>query len=160
MSLDITKQRLSSSKDRATRFIDQNILIWGMEEILFPAQTDIRNSINERAANALTMEKTGVMKVELVWDLRGENDEPLHFYLEHGTQPHIIEPKKDGGVLAWKGPSGGFIIGKTIFAKRVNHPGSKKHVGLVQGITDERRPALMSRIISETVNKMEIDKIQ
>ena len=160
MSFDLTKQRLESAKDRVTRFVDQNILIWGMEEVLLPAQIDLRNSINERASNALSLEKTGVIKIELVWDLRGDDGEPLHFFLEHGTAPHVIVPKKDGGVLAWKGPSGGFVIGEMIFAKRVNHPGSIKHVGLVQGILDERKPKLMKRIISETINRMEIDKIQ
>jgi phage gpG-like protein len=35
------------------------------------------------------------------------------------TPPHVIEPKTPGGVLAFQ------MGGKTIFARRVNHPGSK-----------------------------------
>jgi len=56
--------------------------------------------------------------------------------------------------LHWKGPTG-----KDVFAKIVRHPGSKKHVGLIQTIKKERLPELQSRIISETQNKMEIDSI-
>ena len=134
-----------------------------METILLPAQEDLKSSINDRAARALKLEKTGFMHVDLVWDLRGENGEPLHFYLEFGTDPHTITPKgKDNGgsdILAWKGPSGGFVIGETIFAREVQHPGSKKHVGLVQGIKDERQKDLFQKIISETQNKMDVDQI-
>ena len=164
MSLSITQQRLESSIRRVEVFIDQNISTWATEEILLPAQTNLADSINQRAANALSLEKSGWMKTNLVWDLRGENGEPLHFYLEFGTDPHIIEPKgKDHGgadVLSWKGPSGGFVIGKRIFAKRVKHPGSKKHVGLIQGIADERNPALVARVISETTNFLEVQKVE
>jgi hypothetical protein len=135
-----------------------------MEEILLPAQSDIANSINQRAAHALSLEKSGWMKVDLVWDLRGENNEPLHFYLEFGTDPHKIRPKgKDHGgadVLHWKGASGGFVISGDHFAMEVNHPGSKKHKGLVQSIKDERTPALTARITSETANFLEVQKIE
>ena len=138
-------------------------MIWATEEILLPAQNDIKNSINQRAANALSLDKSGFMKVDLVWELRGDNGEPLHFYLEFGTDPHTITPKGKvfGGadVLKWKGPSGGFVIGKDIFAKRVEHPGSKKHVGMIEQIKKERTPALRERIISETSNRLEIEKI-
>lgn len=163
MSFDLTKQRLESSKRRIEIFIDQNISTWATEEILLPAQVNLANSINQRAANALSIEKSGWMKVDLNWDLRGENNEPLHFYLEFGTDPHTIEPKgKDHGgadMLSWQGPSGGFVIGERVFARKVNHPGSVKHKGLVQGIKDERMPALKRRIIKETQNKMEIDSL-
>jgi hypothetical protein len=163
MSLDLTQQRLESSVRRAEVFIDQNISTWATEEILLPAQIDMANSINQRAANSLSIEKSGWMKTNLVWDLRGDNNEPLHFYLEFGTDPHIIEPKgKDNGganVLAWKGTSGGFVTGGTIFATKVKHPGSKKHVGLVQKIKEEREPSLRARVVKETINFMELEKI-
>jgi hypothetical protein len=163
MSLNLTQQRLESSVRRAEVFIDQNISTWATEEILLPAQVDLANSINQRAANGLSIEKSGWMKTNLVWDLRGENDEPLHFYLEFGTDPHKIRPKgkEHGGanVLHWKGASGGFILGGDHFAMEVNHPGSTKHKGLVQSIKDEREPALRARVIKETVNFMELEKL-
>lgn len=158
MSLDLTKQRLSSVVDRVERYIDDNIQVWATETILLPAQANLESSINIRAANALKLEKSGFMKVDLVWDLRGKNGEPLHYYLEFGTAPHTIKPKgkEHGGAdaLHWKGPSG-----KDIFARIVNHPGSKKHVGLIQRIKEERMPALQARVVSETQNKVETDSI-
>ena len=158
MSSDLTKQRLQSAKNRIDTYIDQNIFQWAMETVLLPARSDIENSINNRAAEALKLEKTGWMKVDLVWDLRSEEGAPLHFYLEYGTGPHIIRAKgKDHGgadALHWTGPSG-----DSRFAKVVQHPGSQKHVGLVDGIKEERLPALQQRIVSETQNRMDIDSI-
>ena len=158
MSLELTKQRLQTTKERVDRYIDQNIRTWAMEEVLLPAKVDLANSISQKAAEALSLEKTGFMKVDLVWDLRGENNEPIHFYLEFGTGPHIIEPKGKifGGAdaLHWKSTAG-----KNVFAKIVRHPGSKKHVGLVQRIKDERMPALQHKILVETQNWLEVNKI-
>ena len=103
------------------------------------------------------------MKIDLVWNFKGPEGQPLDFYLEYGTKPHIIRPKgKDAGgadMLHWKGPSGGFIIGKDHFAKIVRHPGTQPK-GLIQGIKDERLPNLRERIISEVNNFMELDKIE
>jgi hypothetical protein len=158
MSFDLTKQRLQSAKDRVNRFIDQNIMHWAMETVLLPARTNIEQSINIRAAEALTLQKSGYMKVDLVWNLRSEDGAPLHYYLEFGTGPHQIRAKgrEHGGAdaLHWTGPSG-----ESRFAKVVQHPGSQKHVGLVDGIKEERMPALRERIISETQNRMETDAI-
>lgn len=158
MSLELTKQRLQTTKERVDRYIDQNIWTWAMEEVLLPARVDLANSISQKAAQALSLEKTGFMKVDLVWDLRGENNEPIHFYLEFGTGPHRIEPKGKifGGAdaLHWKSTAG-----KDVFAKIVRHPGSTKHVGLVQRIKDERMPALQHKILVETQNWLEVNKI-
>lgn len=158
MSFDLTKQRLQSAKDRVNRFIDQNIMHWAMETVLLPARANIEQSINIRAAEALTLQKSGYMKVDLVWNLRSEDGAPLHYYLEFGTGPHQIRAKgrEHGGAdaLHWTGPSG-----ESRFAKVVQHPGSQKHVGLVDGIKEERMPALRERIISETQNRMETDAI-
>ena len=161
MSLDIAEQRLSSAKDRIRKYIDQNILMWATEEMLLPGQADIAGSVSQRASDGLSLEKSGFMKVELVWDFRGEDNQPIHFYLEYGTKPHMIEAKgKMGGGadwLHWKGPSGGFVIGKDHFAKMVRHPGTEPKM-LIHGIRDERLPALEKRIASEVQNHLEIDK--
>mgnify|MGYP003138666200 FL=1 len=161
MSLDIAEQRLSSAKDRIRRYIDQNIMIWATEEVLLPGQSDIAASVSQRASDGLSLEKSGFMKVELVWDFRGDDNQPIHFYLEYGTKPHRIEAKgKMGGGadwLHWKGPSGGFVIGKDHFAKMVRHPGTEPKM-LIHGIRDERLPALEKRIASEVQNHLEIDK--
>jgi hypothetical protein len=157
MSLDLTKQRLFSNKIRIDRFIDDNIVQWATEEILLPAQTDIANSVSQRAAEALTIEKTGLMKIDLKWDFRGENGEPIHFFLEFGTRPHEIRAKgkEHGGAdaLHWTGPSG-----EDRFAKVVQHPGTQGRE-LISQIKEERLPDLRRRILDETQNHMEIGSL-
>jgi len=157
MSLDLTKQRLFSIETRVTKYIDQNIIQWATEEILLPGQTDIANSVSQRASEALSLEKTGFMKVDLVWDFRNEEGAPIHFFLEFGTRPHEIRAKgKDNGgadALHWTGPSG-----ESRFAKVVQHPGTQARE-LISQIKEERIPDLRRRIIDETQNYMELEAI-
>ena len=44
---------------------------------------------------------------------------PYAGYVEFGTRPHEIRPKSAGGVLAFT------VGGQKVFAKRVQHPGTK-----------------------------------
>ena len=46
------------------------------------------------------------------------NQAPYAGYVEFGTKPHVIRPKKPGGVLVFK------IGGTTVYTKKVNHPGT------------------------------------
>ena len=157
MSLDLTKQRLFSIETRVNKYIDQNIIQWGTEEILLPGQTDIANSISQRASEALSLEKTGYMKIDLVWDFRSEEGAPIHFFLEYGTRPHEIRAKgrEHGGAdaLHWTGPSG-----ESRFAKVVQHPGTQARE-LISQIKEERLPDLRRRIIDETQTYMELEAI-
>lgn len=163
MVLEITEQRLKSAKDRVDRFIDENLVTWATEEILLPGQNDLLSSgISERGARGLKIEKTGFLKFDLIWDYRNEQGDPIHFFIEKDTRPHIIRAKGKlfGGAdaLHWKGPSGGFIIGEDHFAQEVKHPGTRGK-GLIETIRKERVPALQRRVIAETANRMEIDSI-
>jgi len=157
MSLNLTKQRLFSIETRVTKYIDQNIIQWATEEILLPGQTDIANSVSQRASEALSLEKTGFMKVDLVWDFRSEEGAPIHFFLEFGTRPHEIRAKgkEHGGAeaLHWTGPSG-----ESRYAKVVQHPGTQARE-LISQIKEERVPDLRRRIIDETQNYMELESI-
>ena len=157
MSLDLTKQRLYSIETRVNKFIDQNIVQWATEEILLPGQTDIANSVSQRASEALSIEKTGFMKVDLKWDFRNEEGAPIHFFLEYGTRPHEIRAKgKDNGgadALHWTGPSG-----ESRYAKVVQHPGTQSRE-LISQIKEERIPDLRRRIIDETQNYMELEAV-
>ena len=157
MSLDLTKQRLYSIETRVNKYIDQNIVQWATEEILLPGQTDIANSVSQRASEALSLEKTGFMKVDLVWDFRNEEGAPIHFFLEYGTRPHEIRAKgKDNGgadALHWTGPSG-----ESRYAKVVQHPGTEARE-LISQIKEERAPDLRQRIIDETQRFMEINSV-
>lgn len=40
-------------------------------------------------------------------------------YVSRGTRPHIIRPRKPKGMLAFK------VAGRTVFARHVNHPGTR-----------------------------------
>ena len=157
MSLNLTKQRLFSIETRVTKYIDQNIIQWATEEILLPGQTDIANSVSQRASEALSLEKSGFMKVDLVWDFRSEEGAPIHFFLEFGTRPHEIRAKgkEHGGAeaLHWTGPSG-----ESRYAKVVQHPGTQARE-LISQIKEERVPDLRRRIIDETQNYMELESI-
>jgi len=157
MSLDLTKQRLFSIETRVNNYIDQNIIQWATEEILLPGQTDIANSVSQRASEALSLEKSGFMKVDLVWDFRSEEGAPIHFFLEFGTRPHEIRAKgkEHGGAeaLHWTGPSG-----ESRYAKVVQHPGTQARE-LISQIKEERIPDLRRRIVDETQNYMELEAI-
>ena len=157
MSLDLTKQRLYSIETRVNKYIDQNIIQWATEEILLPGQTDIANSVSQRASEALSLEKTGFMKVDLKWDFRNEEGAPIHFFLEYGTRPHEIRAKgKDNGgadALHWTGPSG-----ESRYAKVVQHPGTQARE-LISQIKEERIGNLRRRIVDETQNYMELEAI-
>ncbi len=157
MVLELTEQRLKSSKDRVDRFISENLITWATEEMLLPGQGDIvASGLSEAAARALTLEKTGMLTFDLVWDYI-KDGKRIHFFIEFDTAPHRIEAKGKlfGGAdyLHWEGPSG-----KDIFAKIVQHPGTKGK-GLIATIRKERLPQLKTRIISETENRMEIESL-
>jgi hypothetical protein len=55
---------------------------------------------------------------------RGEFTAEEHYarYVEEGTKPHTIRPKR-ARILAWEDPH----TGKSRFATIVHHPGSRKH---------------------------------
>ena len=48
-----------------------------------------------------------------------ENIAPYAGYVEFGTRPHEIRPKNPNGYLVFK------MNGKTIYARKVRHPGTK-----------------------------------
>jgi hypothetical protein len=54
---------------------------------------------------------------------------PGGFFVEHGTRPHTIRPKR-AKALRWVGPSG------PIFAKKVEHPGTRAQPWLAPAIED------------------------
>jgi hypothetical protein len=53
---------------------------------------------------------------------------PYSIFLERGTRPHIIVPRRPGGVLVFK------VGGKTIFTRLVHHPGTRPYNILRDGV--------------------------
>jgi hypothetical protein len=47
------------------------------------------------------------------------NQAPYAGYVEFGTKPHVIRPKKPGGVLVFT------INGQKVITRKVNHPGTQ-----------------------------------
>ena len=70
------------------------------------------------------------------------SNSPIAKFLDQGTQPHIILPKTEGGVLRWFGP-----WGNPIFARSVKHPGTKPTYFVkktVDAVRDQLRDLLNS----------------
>lgn len=70
--------------------------------------------------------KTGRLKASLGIRIEGPNkivigplDNPYAAYVEFGTQPHEIRPKRPDGVLRFQ------VNGQWVYAKVVHHPGTK-----------------------------------
>ena len=95
-------------------------------------------------AQALVPRKTGLLQRRILPGAITNDhaivkaDTPYAAPVEFGSKPHIIRPKKPGGVLAWGGSrrlSGRLRSGAkpTNFARLVHHPGSRAHPYLIPG---------------------------
>lgn len=91
-----------------------NVLIQSANHIL--AEMEARVPVDTgKLRNSLRM------KVETDRVIIGPNETmaPYAGYVEYGTKPHVIKPKRPEGVLVFK------VGGTTVYAKKVNHPGTK-----------------------------------
>lgn len=70
--------------------------------------------------------------VDIASPARTPQGEPLGLFMEVGTRPHVIRPKKPGGWLRWV--SGG----KVHFARVVHHPGTSPQPHLRPALEDLR----------------------
>lgn len=96
-------------------------------DVMRPARDIAKKPIPDGASGILKatrFERATMAKLET----RLENKHPLIGFVEERTKPHVIAPKtkpkivggkRKGGVLAFKGKGG------TVFATKVNHPGTK-----------------------------------
>jgi len=101
-----------------------------------------------RYADRNTPEKSGVLRRGNQSDVvasgdygRVFNQVPYAGFVHNGTPPHVIVPKRPGGVLVFQ------IGGKTIFTKRVNHPGTNANPFYDRAVqqSDDERMALLQR---------------
>lgn len=115
-----------SFSDKAVDYLERKKA--GMFAIV---QTVSRNAEGEMKMNASWKDRTSTARRSLHSGVEKGQDESVVMYLAHGvkygrhledgTPPHIIRPKNKKA-LRWTGPGG-----KPIFAKRVNHPGTKPY---------------------------------
>jgi len=109
--------------------------IYKLAEALRKSGKDAEATTQEvliRSANYLLTEMqvrapvdSGALRASLGVRVEGDNriiigpDVPYAGFVEFGTKPHKIKPKSPGGVLAFQAG------GSTVFARVVNHPGTK-----------------------------------
>ncbi|GAA3027244.1 hypothetical protein [Streptosporangium longisporum] len=65
---------------------------------------------------------------------RTPDGDPYPLYVEYGTRPHTIRPKKPGGTLHWVGADGTHH-----FAQEVHHPGTRAQPFIRPALDDLRR---------------------
>ena len=77
-------------------------------------------------------------------------DQNILWYMEKGTEPHIITPSKPGGFLHF------FLKGNEVFTRMVKHPGTKAHemVGKVE-VQLEKKVDWITKRFFMTVNRLE-----
>lgn len=160
MSLEFTKNRLENADKRLIQFIDSNIVDWAEQVVLMPTRDNIiKLGLSQNAANAVTIEKTGLMKTKIRWEYRGPEDEPLHKWLENGFGKggyDIVAKGKQNGGKDWLK----YIdkSGKPIFRKKVRHPGFEGYK-VIRNSYDQTKEQLKTRVIVETNNFMEIERL-
>lgn len=119
-----------------------------------------------QAAKEEAPSRTGALRDSIGYELTGENTSEVQLHILMGNQrrpevvvktllfgslPHVIKPKRPGGVLRFE------MGGKTVFAKRVNHPGTKRDPFLNRALqkTDSARRSMIGKIGALIVEKIE-----
>lgn len=97
----------------------QDIAEWAFSEIKkrTPETTSGRTKIKDLWK--MTHSKSATRERYIIKNLYPDQD--ILVYMEEGTLPHIITPKKTGGFLHF------FLDGNEIFTKMVKHPGTPKY---------------------------------
>jgi hypothetical protein len=58
------------------------------------------------------------------------SSKPYALFVDQGTKPHVITPKKPGGMLVFHWAK----VGKTVFLRSVNHPGNRAYKFIQHGL--------------------------
>ena len=130
---------------------------WATTDMLQPAQDDmLQAGLSQDAVNGLSLQRTGHMTISLRWQYIKEG-KPIHFYIEYDTRPHWIQAKGKlhGGsdYLTWVNKAG-----QRVYAKKVYHTGTTGKM-LVHNAVKEYSPFLRQRIITETNNYLQVNKL-
>lgn len=75
-----------------------------------------------------------------------EFDEEYASYVDEGTRPHEIRPRRPGGLLVFYWPK----VGKVVFLPKVNHPGYKGS----QFLTRATRPGEWVRAVRAAAGRI------
>ena len=98
---------------------DGNDFESAVRDIILAEMVGAANAANmpQGFADGIKMEKKSDDEFEIYNDW-GYDGRPLAAYFEYGTKDHWVEPRKPGGVLAWKG--------RGTHAKSIYYKGSGK----------------------------------
>jgi len=102
--------------------------------------------------------------------IRISTQDAIYRYVDEGTRPHIIAPRKPGGVLVFRGrytaktiphllvSRAGGASGATVFARVVHHPGTKarKFTETIMQRWQNRAPLLMERRVRMALSGMDM----
>lgn len=83
------------------------------------ATREVRAVADERVQRRTGRYRDGItstMLEDLTVEVRASA--PYSSILEKGSRPHVIEPRRPGGVLVFN------VGGRKVFARKVNHPGT------------------------------------
>lgn len=103
-------------------------------------------------------------------EIRITTNDRIYRFVDEGTRPHIIRPKKPGGVLVFRGgyvakTIPGYIVsraggatGDTVFARVVYHPGTKprKFTQTIMQRWQQRAGPLMQRRVRMALSGMDM----
>ncbi len=98
----------------------KDLALWAFGEVVKetpPASTPRRTSIKDLWV--IHQSKRGTIEQFVIKNIYPNQD--VLMWMEDGTLPHVITPKKAGGFLHF------FMEGNEIFTKMVKHPGTKAY---------------------------------
>ena len=118
------------------RFINNVIDVVVQKHVVEPSErvyTDAKLNLSNTMVNVQTGNlrsnldiKKNVAKRRTVIEIK--SDTPYSRFVHDGTKPHTIMPKDPAGVLRFH------VGGKTVFSKRVEHPGTKPRPFLLKAL--------------------------
>lgn len=99
-----------------------------MRQAMAKSVTMVKNSAREVRTDSFK-NQTGTLRRSITGEVQSASRgrvyvaSPANYgiYVEEGTRPHVITPKGGKKFLAFK------VDGRVVFARRVNHPGSKPY---------------------------------
>lgn len=132
--------RLTSIKPMREKILNPQLLERRLYDALDQTGNIIRSDFRKTTATwkrPVSFHKTGPRKLKGELEVIVSTDNEIYSYVEYGTKPHPIVPKKKGGRLVFRakyksktrprliGSRRGGSSGPIVIARRVMHPGTQ-----------------------------------
>jgi len=104
--IDSVIQKLKNLEPQVNQILDEN-MEGDFNAIVIPEMKNIANAMNlpQGFVDGIKFIKTGDNEGKII-NTWGSIDIPLAKWFNYGTKQHWIQPKKEGGVLAWPAKEG------------------------------------------------------